>query len=96
MNFKHSLIILQKFNRTSIDGCSNNLCSDFNEDYKDTLFINVTVDDFIFGGYRHGVLRWIADDDATWYIFESRLPEQITREAGFALFNQKNDTALNE
>ena len=88
------MLFLQKFNKTTIEGCSNQACSDFKEGYKDTLFINTTVEDFIFKGYKHGLLLWIIE--IAWPIFESSMPHQITKENGFALFNQKNDTAFNE
>ena len=67
---------------------------DFNEDYKDSLFINTTVNEFIFSGYKHGVLRWLID--YKWDGFASSMPTQITKDEGFAVFNQKNDTAVNE
>ena len=85
---------LQKFNQTTIDGCSNPRCSDFQEEYKEQLFINITVEDFIFKGYRSGTLLWIIDH--AWTLFEKYMPTQITKENGFAVFNQKNDTADNE
>lgn len=86
--------LFQRFNATSITGCSTVACIDFNEDYKDKLFVNTTVDDFIFGGYKHGVIRWLIENK--WAVFEEYMPTQITKENGFAVFNQKNDTAKNE
>ena len=62
--------------------------------YKEKLFINTTVEDFIFKGYKHGVLLWIIEN--YWSLFEKSMPTQITKENGFAVFNQKNDTAYNE
>jgi hypothetical protein len=64
-------------NKVSIDGCSNVGCTDFDEDYKDSLFIKTTVDEFIFSGYNHGVLRWIID--YKWSGFASSMPTQITK-----------------
>ena len=86
--------LLQELNQTSIAGCSDPTCTDFNEDYKDSLFINTTVDDFIFRGHKHGVLKWIIEK--RWGLVGKSMPAQVTQEAGFAMFNQKNDTASNE
>ena len=68
--------------------------SDYNEDHKDTLFIQTTVGEFLFGGYRHGVLRWAIDYQ--YAVLKDKFPQQITKENGFAVFNGKNDTAFNE
>ena len=84
----------QTLSKVAKDGCSNAACSDFNEDYKDKLFIETSVDEFVFKGYKHGVIRWLID--YKWAGFASSMPPQIRQENGFAIFNGKNDTAENE
>jgi hypothetical protein len=84
----------QQMNNVSKFGCVDSQCLTTNEDYKDTLFLNTTVNEFIFSGYKHGVLRWIIDEK--WAGFGSSMPPQILQGNGFAVFNGKNDTAYNE
>ncbi len=81
-------------NNVSKFGCNDSLCLTTLEDYKDSLFLSTTVNEFIFSGYKHGVLRWIIDQK--WAGFGSSMPLQIQKENGFAVFNGKNDTAYNE
>ena len=78
----------------AVNGYNKTDKSDYNEDHKDTLFIQTTVGEFLFGGYRHGVLRWAIDYQFP--VLGGRFPQQITKENGFAVFNGKNDTAYNE
>jgi hypothetical protein len=66
-----------------------------NDEHKDTLFITTNVGEFIFGGYKHGVIQWLIDGPL-WKILGPNMPPQITEEIGFAVFNGKNDTANNE
>jgi hypothetical protein len=88
------LFSCQSFSNVANTGCSNADCIDFNEDYKDKLFIETTVDEFVFKGWKHGVLRWLIDNK--WSAFGKYMPPQIKQENGFAVFNGKNDTAENE
>jgi hypothetical protein len=79
------------------NGCGRLDCttaSDYNEDHKDSLFITTPVDDFVFGGYKHGLIRWVVD--YKWPSFGDHMPPQINKETGFAVFNGKNNTAYNE
>ena len=48
---------IQDINSVIQNGFSKPDESDFDEDYKDSLFINTSVNAFIFGGYNHGVIR---------------------------------------
>ena len=82
----------------------NGNCHEHNDAWKDTLFIDVKVEDLIFGGTIPGVVRWVYDKKMK--TIGSALPSQIGSEQfpngsfhgtnGFALFNGKNSTAFNE
>lgn len=48
----------QEINSVIKNGYSKPDESDFDEDYKDSLFINTSANAFIFGGYKHGVIRF--------------------------------------
>ena len=87
----------QNINRVINNGCIKENCTNatgYNEDYKDSLFIQTNVNDFIFKGYKHGLIRYVIEQK--WDLFGKNMPPQIREENGFAVFNGKNDTAENE
>ncbi len=96
-NFQLIFKQFQIVNYVVKNGCGKEDCTnalDYNEDHKDSLFIKTPVDDFVFGGYKHGLIRWVVD--YKWKLFGPQMPPQINNETGFAVFNGKNNTAYNE
>ena len=66
----------------------------YNPDFIDSVFITGGVNDLLFGGFKHGALRYFIEK--LWGVIQDKVPPQIKEENGFALFNGKNDTAYFE
>jgi len=73
----------------------NELFNDPDNEYHDELFKKVVVADFLFRGYKDGVVKYLMEGPSVDTLIRPRLPD-VFRENGFALFNGKVNSSEKE